>query len=65
MWLETEAGERFSDMRVEEALSTGANVLVTACPSCISCLEDSVKAKKIEDLVVMDVAEIGALSLSA
>ncbi len=64
MYLETEAGERFSDMRVEEARRTGASVLVTACPSCISCMEDSVKAKKINDLVVMDLAEIGALALS-
>ncbi|MBM3145604.1 MAG: (Fe-S)-binding protein [Chloroflexi bacterium] len=63
MWLETEAGERFSDLRVEEALSTGARILATACPYCIACLEDSVKAKGIEDLAVMDVAEIVAKNI--
>ena len=63
MFLETAAGERFGDLRVEQARETGAEILVTACPFCISCLEDSVKAKKVEDLVVMDIAELGALAL--
>ncbi len=63
MWLETEAGERFSDLRVEEALTTGAQILATSCPYCIACLEDSVKARVIKDLVVMDVAEIAALAI--
>jgi Fe-S oxidoreductase len=64
MFIETAAGERFSDLRVQEALGTGAKVLATACPFCISCLEDSLKAQKIKDLVVMDIAEIAALALA-
>lgn len=63
MFLETEAGERFADLRVDQALETNADILVTACPACISCLEDSVKSKKLKDFVVMDVAELGALAL--
>jgi Fe-S oxidoreductase len=63
MWLETAAGERFSDFRAQDALRTGAGVLATACPFCIACLEDSLKAQKIKDLVVMDIAEIAALAL--
>jgi Fe-S oxidoreductase len=58
MWMETPMGERFSDLRVEEAKSTGASIIATACPFCISCLEDSIKAQKIEDLEVLDIAEI-------
>jgi Fe-S oxidoreductase len=60
MWMETPIGERFSDQRVQEAKSTGASVLATACPYCIACLEDSIKAQKIPDLKVMDIAEIVA-----
>ena len=63
MWLETDAGERFGDLRVRQALDTGAEVLLTACPYCIACLEYSIKARKMKDLAVMDVAEIAALSL--
>jgi len=63
MWLETKAGERFADGRIQEALSTGATILATACPFCIACLEDSLKGLKERELTVMDVAEIAALSL--
>ncbi|MBW8010576.1 MAG: (Fe-S)-binding protein [Chloroflexi bacterium] len=65
MFLETAAGERFSDLRVDDALYTKADILVTACPACISCLEDSVKSKKLKDFAVMDVAELGAQALRA
>ncbi|HRU95402.1 MAG TPA: heterodisulfide reductase-related iron-sulfur binding cluster, partial [Anaerolineae bacterium] len=62
MYLETAAGERFSDVRVEEARAVGVQLLATACPYCIVCLEDSVKARKLP-LLVKDVAEIVALTL--
>jgi Fe-S oxidoreductase len=63
MWQETAAGERFADLRVEEALAAEIDVLATACPYCIACLEDSLKARGLEDLRVMDVAEIVAKSV--
>jgi Fe-S oxidoreductase len=63
MWLETVIGERFSDLRVKDAVDVGAEMLATACPFCVVCLEDSVKVMKIDDLKVLDVAEIAALSL--
>jgi Fe-S oxidoreductase len=64
MWLETASGERFSDMRVQEASQTGASVLATACPFCIACLEDSTKAMKMEGLQVMDIAEVAELAIA-
>jgi Fe-S oxidoreductase len=63
MWLETEPGQRFADIRVREALDTGAEILVTACPFCIVCLEDSLKASRVSDLQIMDVAEIAVMAL--
>jgi Fe-S oxidoreductase len=41
IWMETPKGERFSDLRLEQAVGVGAEVLVTACPYCISNFEDS------------------------
>jgi Fe-S oxidoreductase len=64
MWLETDPGERFSNLRVQQARSTGAQLLATACPFCVVCLEDSLKLMQVEALQVMDVAEIAALALS-
>ena len=63
MWIETEAGERFSDMRVEELQKTGAQILATACPYCIACLEDSLKAKSVQGVKVMDIVEIISASI--
>ncbi len=41
IWVETPKLERFSDLRVNQAVATGAEVLVTSCPYCITNFEDS------------------------
>jgi Fe-S oxidoreductase len=41
IWMETPKGERFSDIRLEQATGVGAEVLVTACPYCITHFEES------------------------
>ena len=64
MWMETAAGERFGDLRVGEAAGTGADVLVTACPHCIACLEDSLKQSG-SPMRVMDIAELADAALAA
>jgi Fe-S oxidoreductase len=62
IWMETPKGERFSDLRVEQASGVGAEVLVTACPYCITHFEDSRLAlEDSEDgggLEVKDITEI-------
>jgi Fe-S oxidoreductase len=63
MWLETPLGERFSDLRVEHAVQTGADILATACPFCVACLEDSLKVRKTESFEVRDIAEIAVRAL--
>lgn len=56
-------GERFSDRRVQEAAATSADILATACPFCISCFEDSIKAEGIQGLEILDIAELAARSI--
>jgi Fe-S oxidoreductase len=41
IWMETPKGERFSDLRLAQAVEMGAQTLVTACPYCITNFEDS------------------------
>jgi Fe-S oxidoreductase len=41
IWMDTPKGERFSDLRLQQAKDAGAEVLVTACPYCITNFEDS------------------------
>ena len=64
MWQETTPGERFSDLRVQQAARTRADILATACPFCLVNLEDSVKAARLDGLRVMDVAEIVTMTLA-
>jgi Fe-S oxidoreductase len=41
IWMETAKNERFSDIRLKQAQETGAEILATACPYCITQFEDS------------------------
>ena len=59
IWMETVKGERFSDLRVQQALDVGAEVLVTSCPYCVSNFEDSRLTLDVEDKIeVRDITEI-------
>ena len=64
LWMEKLKGERLSDLRIEEALATGASVLATACPYCITMFEDSVRTLNVDDrLKIKDVTELFLESL--
>ncbi len=59
IWMETAKGERFSDLRLEQAIGVGAEVLATSCPYCISQFEDSrLTLKESEALEIKDITEI-------
>jgi len=59
IWMETPKEERFSDLRVREAGETGAGVLATSCPYCITNFEESRLGLEGEDaLEVRDITEI-------
>jgi Fe-S oxidoreductase len=59
VWMETSAGERFAELRINEALEAGAQTLVTACPYCITMLEDSCNVMgKSDELKVMELSEV-------
>lgn len=58
MWMEEHLGSRINEKRVEEAIKTGANVIATACPFCLTMLDDGVKAKESDQIQVLDLAEV-------
>ncbi|MEW5981527.1 MAG: (Fe-S)-binding protein [Acidobacteriota bacterium] len=64
IWLETPKGERFADLRLAQARETGASVLVTSCPYCLSNFEDSrLSIPGGDALEVKDLVEVVADSL--
>mgnify|MGYP000247528963 CR=1 FL=1 len=61
MWTEEKLGKRINHIRTEEAIETNAKFISTACPFCLTMLEDGLKDKnKEEEYKVKDIAEIVA-----
>ena len=59
VWMDTPKGERFSDLRLDQADEVNAEVLATSCPYCITMFEDSRLGRGNEDFVkIKDVTEI-------
>jgi Fe-S oxidoreductase len=59
IWFETPQAERFSNLRLEQAIEVGAEELVTSCPYCITQLEDSrLSLEDSESIQIRDITEI-------
>lgn len=56
IWVETPKGERFTDLRIQQALDVKAQVLATSCPYCITNFEDG--RLSLEDADVIEVKDI-------
>jgi Fe-S oxidoreductase len=59
MWMEEHEGKRVNVERTEEALALHPDIISTACPFCLTMIEDGVKEKgATESVQVRDVAEL-------
>jgi Fe-S oxidoreductase/nitrate reductase gamma subunit len=60
MWIEEQPGAtKINQMRLQDALKTGAETVVTACPYCLQMFEESIEHKDIKDsLKAKDLVEI-------
>jgi Fe-S oxidoreductase len=65
MFKEDEPGnKRINIERTDEALSTGAAIIASACPFCNTMITDGVKNREKEtDVHVLDIAELVAQSM--
>jgi Fe-S oxidoreductase len=65
MWQEEmDPDPKMSEIRMQEAAATGADVVITACPLCLIMLEDARKTSGLEEkLRVMDLNELVAMAL--
>lgn len=58
IWMETPKEERFSDLRVRQAVDAGAEILATSCPYCITNFTDSSLDLEENALKIKDITEI-------
>ena len=65
MFKEEEKGDiRISTERTKEAIETGASIIASNCPFCMTMLSDGVKSNEKEDQVkVLDIAEMVAAEM--
>ena len=59
IWRDTLKGERLSDLRLNQALDAGAEVLAVACPYCLLNFEDSLLTMdEGNKIAVKDISEL-------
>ena len=59
IWMETSKEERFSILRLEQAIAVGAEVLAVACPYCMVMFKDSqLTMEKGETIEIKDISEL-------
>ncbi|MFH1003220.1 MAG: hypothetical protein V1780_03660, partial [Chloroflexota bacterium] len=63
MWMEEPPEKRVSTRRTGEILKAGVGLVATACPYCLSMLEDGLKAGGADETVA--VADLSELVLKA
>ncbi|WP_240546367.1 (Fe-S)-binding protein [Paenibacillus artemisiicola] len=64
MWMEERAGVRVNEARTAQALDASPTVIGSACPYCLTMMEDGIKLHEAEDRVrARDVAELLAESV--
>ena len=64
MWYDIEDGERINNLRFQEAIETGVDIVATACSFCTIMMDDAMKVKGKEDsMQVLDIAEMVAGAL--
>jgi Fe-S oxidoreductase len=57
--MEERVGKRINQMRVEQAVETGAEILATVCPLCLISLDSAVKVLNLDERIhVMDILEL-------
>ncbi len=59
MWMEEKAGKRINEARVAQAEKTGAEILATVCPLCLTSLDSAVKVLNLDGrMQVLDILEL-------
>ena len=58
-------GSKINHLRLDQALATGASTVASACPFCLTMMEDAISTKDVrEQIRAQDVVELVAANLA-
>ncbi len=61
MWMEENIGRKINEIRIEDAIKTGADTVVATCPYCLQMLEEGIERKEAkESMKAKDLSELVA-----
>ncbi len=64
MWLEENTGTRINNKRMEDVIAVNAHIVASACPFCMTMLDDGAKALEVDEKIARkDIAELVAEAL--
>ena len=64
MWLEENTGSRINNTRVQDVIAVNAQTVASACPFCMTMLDDGAKALEVDEKIARkDIAELVAEAL--
>jgi Fe-S oxidoreductase len=63
IWMEDVTGRRINEIRIDQALKTGAEAIGVACPFCLQMLESGLTSSDPSEVKVYDLAELVARQL--
>jgi len=65
LWMEEQIGRKINEIRIEDAIEVGADVIATACPYCLQMFEEAIERKKVnESLQALDIIQLVEQAIS-
>ncbi|MFC2007378.1 heterodisulfide reductase-related iron-sulfur binding cluster [Chloroflexota bacterium] len=64
LWMEEKPDQRVNERRVQEIIDSNVDMVATACPYCLTMVEDGLKSREADESIkAMDLSELVAVSL--
>lgn len=63
--MEEQIGRKINEIRIEDVIEVGADVIATACPYCLQMFEEAIERKKVnESLQALDIIQLVEQAIS-
>ena len=63
VFMDRKKGKRLSEIRINEAIRTKTDTMITACPICAAMFDDAVNSMETNNMHIIDIVELIALAI--